>query len=169
VSRDIGEHNEQAESTSVCSVQVGHKPGVRVTSSGHSAKQPPGRAQVESSKITTPVYEMYCQNRFPAVDDLTVNNNKCRLPEESPRAHWYSDKHTCPKRSSRADFSGAAVHVHPFPDSSSPLKQSTSTIVIRKKATYPIPPQRQSEFSGARLWQNPPICHSIFLPAAFVP
>jgi len=57
VSRDIGEHNEQAESTSVCSVQAGHKPGVRVTSSGHSAKQPPGRAQVESSKITTPVYE----------------------------------------------------------------------------------------------------------------
>jgi len=47
VSRDIGEHNEQAESTTVCSVQVGHKPGVRVTSSGHSAKQPPGRAQVE--------------------------------------------------------------------------------------------------------------------------
>jgi len=34
VSRDMGEHNEQAESTSVCSVQVGHKPGVRVTSSG---------------------------------------------------------------------------------------------------------------------------------------
>jgi len=57
VSRDIGEHNEQAESTSVCSVHVGHKPGVRVTSSGHSAKQPPGRAQVESSKISTPVYE----------------------------------------------------------------------------------------------------------------
>jgi len=57
VSRDIGEHNEQAESTSVCSVQVGHRPGVRVTSSGHSAKQPPGRAQVESSKITTPAYE----------------------------------------------------------------------------------------------------------------
>jgi len=57
VSRAIGEHNEQAESTSVCSVQVGHKPGMRVTSSGHSAKQPPGRAQVESSKITTPVYE----------------------------------------------------------------------------------------------------------------
>jgi len=39
VSRDIGEHNEQAESTSVWSVQVGHKPGVRVTSSGQNNRQ----------------------------------------------------------------------------------------------------------------------------------
>jgi len=46
----------KTEVYSVCSVQVGHKLGVRVTSSGHSAKPPPGRAQVEPSRITTPLY-----------------------------------------------------------------------------------------------------------------
>jgi len=32
----------KTEVTSVCSVQVGHKPGVRVTSSGHSANNRQG-------------------------------------------------------------------------------------------------------------------------------
>jgi len=57
VSRDIGVYNLQTDVMSVTSVQVGHKPGVRVTSIGHSTEQPPGGAQVEPSRRATPVYE----------------------------------------------------------------------------------------------------------------
>jgi len=46
----------QTEVTSVCAVQVGHKPGVRVTSSGPTkttARESPSGTQQD----TTPVYE----------------------------------------------------------------------------------------------------------------
>jgi len=111
VSRDTGQHNQQTDITSVCSVPVGHKPGVRVTTSGHSAKQPPGRAQMEPSRITTPVYE----------GESTVWSNQRDGQQNSRRTCDYSSNLPWGERARTYSWTARERSSSPFEPQRNPL------------------------------------------------